>query len=87
MAYWQCTAATIRHDGKTLELSFKDNHSCSSMTMELPSEVWKEIMTYKSAYDEPDRRMFAAHERLTQYFLDSINVQRKKTNTSEGKRD
>lgn len=50
MSYWKCTKAEIRDDGLAIEISFKDQYSCSQQTICLPTEIWKDIMIYESAH-------------------------------------
>lgn len=56
MSYWKCTDIKILDDGLSIEATFKDAHSCSRRTIQMPAEDWKNIDVYKSAYDEPERR-------------------------------
>ena len=62
MAYWKCKSATIKDDGRLLELSFYDEHSCETRTTQLPAEDWKEHLTYRFEYERGDRRIREAVE-------------------------
>jgi hypothetical protein len=79
MSYWKCLEATISDDGLSVTLGFKDEHSCSSHTMTFSTEVWKNILTYKAAYDEPHRRMYEAQKQLFDYWRDRIELDREET--------
>ncbi len=70
MAFWKCESATIGDDKTSLELSFKDSHSCETTTIRLPVEEWKNILIYRMAYDEPERRLADAHRRLCRMLWD-----------------
>lgn len=74
MSYWKASEALINSDGTAITIEFKDAHSCSHYRMTLPTEIWKDILTFKAAYDEPDRRMFQAHTRLIEYWRNTVEA-------------
>lgn len=79
MSYWKCDEAKISDDGLSVTLGFKDQHSCSTHRMTLPAETWEQILTYKAAYNEPERRMWNAQERLFEYWRDSFEAAKAET--------
>lgn len=70
MSYWVCQEANIKDEGRILEIRFKDTHSIETMTIQLPIEHWKNIMIYRNAYEEPERRLMDAHRDLCRYLFD-----------------
>jgi hypothetical protein len=79
MSYWKCKEAKISDDGLSITLGFKDEHSCSTMNMTLPAEEWKDILIYRAAYNEPDRRMYEAQKKLFDYWRDRIELDREES--------
>jgi hypothetical protein len=78
VAYWKCTKAEIKGDGRLLELSFHDAHGGGATTIQMPSEVWKDIMTFRNAYDEPYRRQAELHRQLSDYMFNSLMARKEK---------
>ncbi len=53
MNYVKIKSATISDDGTSMEVSFKDEHSCSQMTITVPALEWlKGVTEYSAAYHE-----------------------------------
>lgn len=53
MSYIKIKSATISDDGTSMEVSFKDEHSCSQMTITVPAIEWQRgVVEYRFAYHE-----------------------------------
>lgn len=78
MSYWKATKAEVSEDGLSITISFKDQHSCSQMTVTEPAEEWKSLHVYRSAFNEPERRMMEATKRVVQYVQFSLESEFKK---------
>lgn len=67
MSYWTVTGATIKEDGRLLEVSFKDSNSIESMTLQLGAEEWRNIIFYKGERTELNRRLDRAMAQLARH--------------------
>lgn len=80
MSYWKCTSATIILDGLAISMSFADQNSIETFNVTMPTDVWKNICTYRDAYEEPERRLVDAHKNLCRYLFniaDTIREEKK----------
>lgn len=80
MAYWKCTSAIIKDEGRLVEMSFQDESSRSSMTLQLCAETWSKIMIYKSEAEEPERRWRSVQDSLA---FDLYRAIKEKLSTQE----
>lgn len=72
MSYWICDNAEILDDGRSLRLSFKDNHSIERYQITMPAEEWKRINVYKFAHTESHSRIVDLHRELARVYTERL---------------
>lgn len=79
MAYWKCTDIKAIDEGSAISASFRDANTLETFSFTLSAEVVKNILVYRAAYDEPERRMWEAHRRMVDYIFNVAKVTTEQT--------
>jgi hypothetical protein len=74
VSYVICTKAEILDDGRSVELSFADEHGCSRRTIRMPADEWWNINVYQMAYEEPSRAMMDATRDISRQIWQQIEA-------------
>lgn len=68
MKYPKCVDASIGHEGDSVTLRFEDNFSMETSTITMASMDWHNILTYRDAYEKPERMALDAHRNLMNFW-------------------
>lgn len=78
MSYWLCEDVEISDDKTVVKLSFVDKHSSETSTIQMPVDVWRNILTYRNAYEAPERNMWEAHKNIARALWNEIELKKEK---------
>ena len=79
MAYWKCTEAVIKDDGRAVKLTFEDSHSYEYLSVTLPAETWKDVYSFKHQNNEMQTKLNKALENMCRYTVKALQEEDRKS--------